>query len=86
MRFRTLGTSKKDYKSLPNEIQEQVDKALRLFAGNPRHPSLQVKKLKGARNIWEGRISLAYRFTFNWQSDVVTLRRVGTHDILKKEQ
>jgi mRNA-degrading endonuclease RelE of RelBE toxin-antitoxin system len=85
VRFLTLSTFKKDYRRLPTEIQKQVDKALHLFAEDPRHPSLQVKKIRGTENIWEGRLSLAYRFTFNWESDLVTLRRVGTHDILKKE-
>ena len=86
MRFRTLGTFKKDYRGLPREIQQQVDEALRLLSQNPRHPSLQVKKMKGTKNIWEGRVTLAYRFTFNWLSDLVILRRVGTHDILKREK
>lgn len=86
MRLRTLDTFKSDYQDLPKEIQEQVDKALRLLGQNPRHPSLQIKKVKGTRGIWEGRASLAYRFTFNWESDLITLRRVGTHDILQREK
>lgn len=85
MRFRLLGTFRKDYRRLPRAIQFQVDEALRLLAENPRHPSLQIKKIKSTRGIWEGRVTLAYRFTFNWEADVVTLRRVGTHAILKKE-
>jgi len=85
VRFLTLGTFKKDYERLPKEIQKQVDKALRLFAQDPRYPSLQVKRIKGTEGIWESRVSLAHRFTFSRESDLVTLRRVGTHDILKKE-
>ena len=85
MTLRFLRTFLKDYRRLPAQIQQQVDEALRRLAENPRHPSLQVKKIKGTRDIWEGRVTLGYRFTFNWESDVVTLRRVGTHDILKKE-
>lgn len=86
MRFRTLETFKKDYRRLPRRIQDQLDQALRTFAQNPRHPSLQARKLKGTPNIWEGRVSLAYRFTFTWEGNVITLRRVGTHDILKRER
>lgn len=86
MRLRTLGTFKKDYQGLTKEIQQQVDEALRLLSQNPRHPSLQVKKMKGTKNIWEGRVTLGYRFTFNWEADLVILRRVGTHDVLTREK
>lgn len=36
------------------------------------------------RNIWEGRVTGGYRFTFQIEGDVYILRKVGTHDILKK--
>ena len=51
---------------------------------NPRHPSLHVKKLKGTDKL-EIRVSKGYRLTFRFADDVLELRRVGTHDILKKE-
>ena len=50
---------------------------------NPRHPSLQVKKMKGYDNRWEGRVTLHYRFTFSIDGDTYVLFRVGTHDLLK---
>ena len=85
MTFRALSTFQKDYRSLPREIQKRFEKAIRLFEENPRHPSLRVKKMEGAAGIWEARVTQSYRFTFNWEADVVTLRRIGTHDILKSE-
>lgn len=36
------------YKALPQEAKEQVQKALRLFMENPRHPGLHFEKLKGS--------------------------------------
>jgi len=51
---------------------------------NPRHPSLRVKKLRGT-DKFEIRVSKGYRLTFRFADDVLELRRVGTHDILKKE-
>ncbi len=74
-----------DYKHLPKEIQERVDEAILLFEQNPWHPSLRIKKMRATRDVWEGRVTRSYRFTFEWEGDVVTLRRVGAHDILKKE-
>lgn len=35
------------------------------------------------REIWEGRITKSYRFTYHTEGDTYILRRVGTHDILK---
>lgn len=85
MTFRYLHSFLKDYKGLPKHIQQQVDRALTLLAQNPHHPSLHTKRIIGTRDVWEVRVTLAYRLTFNWELDLVTLRRVGTHDILNKE-
>jgi len=38
---------------------------------NPQHPSLQIKKMKGYENHWEGRVTLHYRFTFMIEGDRV---------------
>ena len=74
-----------DYERLSRDAQLLVDKAILLLETNPRHPSLQIKKMKGTKHVWEGRASISHRFTFEWEGNVITLRRVGPHDILKKE-
>jgi len=33
---------------------------LTLYENNPRHPSLRVKKIQGAGNIWEMRVTKSY--------------------------
>lgn len=75
----------RDFVRLPAQIQAPVEKAVLLLAQNARHPALRAKKIKGSKDIWEGRVTRGYRFTFNWQGNVIILRRVGTHDILRKE-
>ena len=35
----------KDYKRLPEHIKEAFKKQLSLFFSNPRHPSLDIKKM-----------------------------------------
>lgn len=72
-----------EYDRLPQEVQRRVDKALALLLENPRHPSLQIKKIKGLENRWEGRATLHYRFTFSLEGETYLLLRVGTHDLLK---
>ncbi len=71
---------RQDYQRLPQRLQRRVDKALGLLLENPSHPSLQIKKLKGCENRWEGRVTLHYRFTFSIEEDTYILRRVGTDD------
>ena len=73
----------RDYRRLPSELQEAVDKQLGLLLSNQRHPSLNIKKMNDPRNIWEGRATAAYRFTFQIEGDIYVLRRVGAHDTLK---
>lgn len=73
----------KDYRKLPSNIQKTTDKNLALLIDNSQHPSLRVKKMKDPRNIWEGRVTDSYRFTFQIKGDTCFLRRIGTHDMLR---
>ena len=75
---------KKDFKRLPNDIQEKLPKILELFVSNTRHPSLQVKKMEGVRDIWELRVTQNYRITFQHVQEGILLRRIGTHDVLRQ--
>ena len=84
MRLSFTKTFIKNYRKLPQRIQAATDKQLELLLSNPQHPSLNIKKMQDPREIWEGRVTESYRFTFQIQGDDYILRRVGTHDILKK--
>lgn len=72
----------KDYKKLPLAIQKRLDIQLIAFLQNNRHPSLRIKKMQGHTDIWEGRITRQYRFTFQIHSDRYIIRRAGVHSIL----
>lgn len=73
----------RDYASLPRDIQKRFDEKIVLFVSNFFHPSLRVKKMEDSRDIWEGRLTIHYRFTFSRQGNSIVLRRVGTHDVLR---
>jgi mRNA-degrading endonuclease RelE of RelBE toxin-antitoxin system len=75
---------KKDFQRLPAEIQGRVEKALELFLSDQRHPSLRVRKMEGAPDVWELRVSDSYRITFQFVAEGVLLRRIGTHNILRR--
>jgi mRNA interferase RelE/StbE len=68
------------YAALEVNQAEQVDKALRLLAADPRYPSLRVKKMEGRKGVWEARASESLRLTFEMRGDSILLRNVGLHD------
>jgi mRNA-degrading endonuclease RelE of RelBE toxin-antitoxin system len=74
----------RDYRALPADIRQRVEKQLRLLFEDYRHPSLRLKKLKGT-DKFEIRISKGYRLTLRFDKEHMELRRVGTHDILREE-
>ncbi len=90
MIYRRLKRFRKSFAELPPEIQIAVFKAFRLFQADPSHPSLGVKKMVGRPGIWEGRITIAYRFTFEYATDPKTgericiFRNIGSHHILDR--
>ena len=77
---------KKEYKRLPQEIQKAFDEKLNLFLNNMSHPSLRAKHVHGTKTRWEGSVTKNYRFTFELTGNSVIFRRIGTYDILRKEQ
>lgn len=80
MRVLAYERFQKSYQRLPGSIRRKVAKQLRFLAEHPRHPSLQVKPIKGAPGLWEARVDLQYRMTFEMISDTIYLRVVGNHD------
>jgi len=70
----------KFYKKLPDTIKTKTDRQIKLLADNFRHPSLQCKKMQGKEEIWEARIDLQYRVTFEIIGDTIFLRTVGNHE------
>ena len=44
-----------------------------------------TKKIKGTKGIWEARIDINYRISFEIIGDTIFLRVIGNHDeVLKK--
>jgi len=78
-------TFKKMYQKLPSQIQKKVDKQLEFLVCNPRHPSLKIHLIKGAKNIWEGYVDDFHRFTFEIREDHYYLRLGGSCGIVNKE-
>ena len=85
MRLQYTDRFQRAYNDLTDDDAERVKKALRLLVGNPRHPSLRVKRMQGTDHIWEASASLSIRLTFEMHGELIVLRNVGAHDeTLKK--
>lgn len=73
------------YPKLPGEIRKKLKKTISLLAENPRHPSLQSKPVTAAPGIYEARVDLDYRLTYErLPGDVLRLRAIGKHDEILK--
>jgi mRNA interferase RelE/StbE len=83
--YRFSNRFKKQFKILPQGIQQAFKEKLALFLTDISHPSLRVKKIQGAQNRWEGSVTMKYRFTFHYDEDTVVFRTIGTHDILSRD-
>ena len=80
MNFIETARFRKAYQILPQDVKERVKKTLLNMDNDIRYPSLHAKKIQGAENIWEARIDLDYRITFQIINDSIILRNVGHHN------
>ena len=80
MRFVFTFRFRAAYRSLPETLQRKTDKALKLLAEDPRHPSLRLKKIQGAPGIWEARVDKGCRMTLEVRPGFYLLRNIGKHD------
>lgn len=73
------------YRRLSLDDQRAAQKAIRLLEADIRHPSLQVKRVQGTPDIWEARVNLRCRLTFQIENDIILLRNLGEHDATLKK-
>ena len=65
------------YESLPNEIREIANKNFKLLKTDPRHPSLQFKKIG---IFWSARVGLAHLALAIEDGEDFIWVWIGTHD------
>ncbi len=84
MKIKAYKSFKKAYKTLPQNIQDKVDRQIEILQANYLYPSLHTKKIKGTDGIWEARVDIHFRMTFEIIGDTIFLRTVGNHDEVLK--
>ena len=74
----------KHYKSLTEIEKKQFKNKLAIFAENPMHPSLRVKRIQGTDTLFEFSVNMDIRVIQFYEGDsLVALVDIGHHDILK---
>lgn len=76
----------RDYRKLPTEIQKRFERRLELLVRDPRHPSLRARIVDRKRRIWKADVDGGYRFTFQMKGDLVTLRAIGPHGQMERQE
>ena len=80
MRIARTARFKKAWEQLNEDEKTLARKAIRNLAVDIRYPALRAKKIKGAEDIWEARVSRSLRMTFQIEGDTIILRNIGRHD------
>ena len=74
---------RKHYKKLSETEKKQFKSKLSLFAENPMHPSLRVKRIQGTSDLFEFSVNMDIRVIWFYEGEsLVALVDIGHHDIL----
>jgi mRNA interferase RelE/StbE len=71
---------KKAWGQLTKGEKSLARKAITNLALDIQYPALRARKIKGVENIWEARVSLSLRMTFQIEGNTILLRNIGRHD------
>ena len=80
MKIARTARFRKAWEQLTKEEKALARKAIANLAVNIRYPALRAKKIKGAGNIWEARVSYSLRMTFQIEGNTIILRNIGRHN------
>jgi hypothetical protein len=69
----------KFYDNLPHDVQRTADQAYKLWQDNPRHPSLQFKRIDPQDPIYSVRVGRKYRAVGWLEDDTLTWFWIGSH-------
>lgn len=69
---------------LPAAVQKQARHDYRLFLEDPGHPSLNFKKLGGAKDFWSVRVGGKYRAVGERHGERIEWFWIGTHNDFDK--
>lgn len=77
MKSSTKESFRKRFRELPPDVRSLTRKNFRLWLSDPRHPSIQFKKVG---RFWSARVGLEYRALAIVEGEVVQWFWIGSHD------
>ena len=85
MRIAWTARFKKAWDDLTEDEKDVARKAIGNLAADIGYPGLKAKKIKGAEDIWEARVSYSLGMTFQITGDTIILRNIGRHNETLKQ-
>ena len=73
---------KKALRKKDASMQGRILECVARLQTNPRHPGLQVHKMKGHDGIWEAYVDAKNRVTFCVEGDAIVMLNHCNHDFL----
>jgi mRNA-degrading endonuclease RelE of RelBE toxin-antitoxin system len=73
----------KRFRKLPERIRRSAYQKITQLQQDPTHSSLRLKRIRGPGDLWEISVTMNYRITLELTQELIILRRIGTHDILR---
>jgi hypothetical protein len=67
------------YRGLPSRIKREARKSYQLWKSNPRHPSLDFKRVGKKSAVYSIRVGLGWRALGLMESDTVLWFWIGSH-------
>ena len=71
--------ARKQLSKHPKSIQTKAKRQFDFLLVNYRHPSLRTRKMGGGE-MFEARIDIHYRFTFQIEKNTIYVLTIGPHD------
>ena len=71
------------YHALPDSVQKLADRSFKIWLADPRHPSLQFKKI-GSSSLYSVRVGAHYRAVGYFYGDTVEWGWIGSHEEYNK--
>ena len=84
MKSVTTERFRKQYEQLPERIKKVAVESYEIWKENPKHPSLQFKKIHSKKFIYSVRITLGWRALGVLENNVMIWFWIGSHDEYEK--
>ena len=69
----------RSYRKTPPAVQRAFEKQSLLLLQDLRHPSLRAKKYDESKDLWQARVTGAWRFYFRIERDTYILEEIKAH-------